>query len=210
MLKQINGKWVLVSRKTQRPLAYYRGEGKPSEEWVRKQEARIQMFKSMNEASYAGNLGVQELVKFHSKATPDQKKQLDNHIKNKDHEKFKALIKDVTGVKLHDVVVESYLGVGKALSPIIHAHHYKKAAEDLKKVLSKKKDSKRHDSLYYASVIAQQHPHVDAKKLIKMVKEEQEFESKAGAGEEGTDRARKNYQNATPGQKIKKFSEYKK
>jgi hypothetical protein len=209
VLKQINGKWVLVSKKTQRHLAYYRGEGKPSEEWVRKQEARIQAFKQMNEASYAGNIGIHELIKFHTKATQDQKKQLDSHIKNKDHEKFKALIKDVTGIKLHDVV-ESYLGVGKALSPILHPHHYKKAAEQLRQVLDKKKDSKRHDPLYYASVIAQQHPHVDAKKLIKMVKEAQEFESKAGAGEEGTDRARENYQNSTPGQKIKKFNEYKK
>ena len=49
MLKQVNGKWALVSKKTQRPLAYYRGEGKPSDEWVKKQESRIQMFKSLNE-----------------------------------------------------------------------------------------------------------------------------------------------------------------
>lgn len=49
MLKQVDGKWALVSKKTQRPLAYYRGEGKPSDEWVSKQESRIQMFKSMNE-----------------------------------------------------------------------------------------------------------------------------------------------------------------
>ena len=49
MLKQVNGKWALVSKKTQRPLAYYKGNGKPSEDWVKKQESRIQMFKSMNE-----------------------------------------------------------------------------------------------------------------------------------------------------------------
>jgi len=45
MLKQVNGKWALVSRKTLRPLAYYKGEGKPSEEWVAKQERRIAAFK---------------------------------------------------------------------------------------------------------------------------------------------------------------------
>ena len=28
MLKQVDGKWALVSKKTQRPLDYYRGEGK--------------------------------------------------------------------------------------------------------------------------------------------------------------------------------------
>lgn len=44
-LKHVNGKWALVSKKTGRPLAYYKGEGKPSDEWVAKQERRIQFFK---------------------------------------------------------------------------------------------------------------------------------------------------------------------
>ena len=45
VLKQVDGKWALVSKKTGRPLAYYDGEGKPSNEWVAKQERRIQYFK---------------------------------------------------------------------------------------------------------------------------------------------------------------------
>ena len=45
VLKQVDGKWALVSKKTGRPLAYYDGEGKPSDEWVVKQERRIQYFK---------------------------------------------------------------------------------------------------------------------------------------------------------------------
>ena len=32
VLKQVDGKWALVSKKTGRPLAYYKGEGKPSDE----------------------------------------------------------------------------------------------------------------------------------------------------------------------------------
>ena len=69
MLKQVNGRWALVSKKTQRPLAYYKGEGKPSDEWVRKQENRIQFFKhgfseQLAEAAYVGNIGVMELAKF--------------------------------------------------------------------------------------------------------------------------------------------------
>ena len=44
-LKRVKGKWALVSRKTEQPLAYYKGNGKPSDEWVRKQELRIQYFK---------------------------------------------------------------------------------------------------------------------------------------------------------------------
>ncbi len=44
-LRQVDGKWALVSKKTGRPLAYYDGEGKPSDEWVADQERRIQYFK---------------------------------------------------------------------------------------------------------------------------------------------------------------------
>lgn len=44
-LQQVDGRWALVSKKTGRPLAYYKGEGKPSDEWVADQERRIQYFK---------------------------------------------------------------------------------------------------------------------------------------------------------------------
>jgi hypothetical protein len=145
MLVQKDGKWAFVSRKTRRPLAYFRGEGKPSEEWVRKQEQRVQYFKHLGEATYVGNVGVSELVKFHSKATPQQKKQLQSHIQNKRHKEFRDLIQQVTGVRLH-----------------------------------------------------------------KSVNEKQEFVSKAGAGEDGSDTLRKKYQKDTPGQDIKSFKDYMK
>ena len=45
VLKKVDGKWELVSKKTGRPLAYYKGEGKPSDECVAKQERLIQYFK---------------------------------------------------------------------------------------------------------------------------------------------------------------------
>lgn len=44
-LKKVNGRWALVSRKTERPLAYYKGSGKPSADWVHNQERRVQYFK---------------------------------------------------------------------------------------------------------------------------------------------------------------------
>ena len=44
-LKMVDGKWAIVSKKTGRPLVYYKGEGKPSEEWFKDQERRIQYFK---------------------------------------------------------------------------------------------------------------------------------------------------------------------
>jgi hypothetical protein len=111
MLKQVDGKWALVSRKTQRPLAYYKGDGKPSDDWVAKQERRIQFFKQgfseqLCEAAYAGNIGIMELIKFKQKATPDQKKTFDDHVKNKRNKDAWKMVQDVTGVKLHKSVNE--------------------------------------------------------------------------------------------------------
>jgi len=45
-LAKVDGKWALVSKKTGRPLAYYKGEDKPSDEWVARQERRVQYFKN--------------------------------------------------------------------------------------------------------------------------------------------------------------------
>ena len=47
-LKQVDGRWALVSKKTGRPLRYYKGEGKPSDEWVANQERQIQHFNNMS------------------------------------------------------------------------------------------------------------------------------------------------------------------
>lgn len=47
ILKQVDGRWAIVSKTTGKPLAYYKGEGKPPDEWISKQERRIQYFKSI-------------------------------------------------------------------------------------------------------------------------------------------------------------------
>lgn len=44
-LAHVNGKWALVSKKTGRPLRYFHGPGKPSAEWVSKQERSVQYWK---------------------------------------------------------------------------------------------------------------------------------------------------------------------
>lgn len=44
-LKQVNGKWALVSKSTGKPLQYYKGSGRPSKEWVSKVERRVHAFK---------------------------------------------------------------------------------------------------------------------------------------------------------------------
>jgi len=111
MLKKVKGRWALVSRKTLRPLAYYKGGGKPSDAWVAKQERRIQAFKhgfseELVEAAYAGNIGVMELVKFHKQANSEQKRELQKHITNNRHKEAWKLVQSVTGVKLHKSINE--------------------------------------------------------------------------------------------------------
>ena len=39
--------------------------------------------KILKESAYAGNIGIMELIKFKSKATPEQKKKFDSLVKNK-------------------------------------------------------------------------------------------------------------------------------
>lgn len=63
-------------------------------------------YQEFNEATYAGNLGVMELVKFHSKASKEQKQELKKHIQNKQHDKMRKLVANVTGIKLHPIVKE--------------------------------------------------------------------------------------------------------
>ena len=62
--------------------------------------------KILKEAAYAGNIGIMELIKFKSNATPEQKKKFDDHVKNKKHKDAWKLVQDVTGVKLHKSVTE--------------------------------------------------------------------------------------------------------
>jgi hypothetical protein len=54
----------------------------------------------MQEASYPGNIGMMEVMKFHQKATPEQKKEFKSHMANNKHGDAWKLIQDVSGVKL--------------------------------------------------------------------------------------------------------------
>lgn len=94
MLRKVNGKWALVSKKTLRPLAYYNGEGKPSDEWVAKQERRVQSFKhGFSEAvspdilpkSGAGAWGTDELTDTYKKDTPGQTPEKKKILQFKDY-----------------------------------------------------------------------------------------------------------------------------
>jgi hypothetical protein len=56
--------------------------------------------KKIQEAAYTGNIGMMEVMKFHQKATPEQKKQFKSHMANNKHGDAWKLIQDVSGVKL--------------------------------------------------------------------------------------------------------------
>ena len=62
--------------------------------------------KILKEAAYAGNIGIMELIKFKSKATPEQKKTFDDHVKNQRHKEAWKTVQHVTGTKLHKSVSE--------------------------------------------------------------------------------------------------------
>jgi hypothetical protein len=44
-LRKIHKRWAIVSKKEGRPLVYFKGDGRPSKEWVEKQERRINHLK---------------------------------------------------------------------------------------------------------------------------------------------------------------------
>jgi hypothetical protein len=60
----------------------------------------------LNEAAYAGNIGIMELIKFKQKANDKEKKEFDDHLKNKRHKDAWDTVQRVTGVKLHKSVSE--------------------------------------------------------------------------------------------------------
>lgn len=58
-------------------------------------------YKELAEASYSGNIGIMELVKFYNKATPDLIKKVKELIAKKDNDAAWEIIQRVTGVKLN-------------------------------------------------------------------------------------------------------------
>lgn len=60
----------------------------------------------INEASYPGNIGIMELVKFYNTAHPDKIKHVKQLIKDQKHVEAWDEIQKHTGVKLHPSVVK--------------------------------------------------------------------------------------------------------
>lgn len=63
-------------------------------------------FIKLFEASYSGNIGVMELIKFYNKAPSHVIKQVKDHIANKKNKEAWDIVQDHLGVKLHGSVHE--------------------------------------------------------------------------------------------------------
>ena len=77
------------------------------------------MFKNkVDEAAYVGNIGMMELIKFHKKATDEQKKKLQQYVKNKEGSKAWQHIQQVTNTKLHKSVNEEKKSPNPDILPV--------------------------------------------------------------------------------------------
>jgi enolase len=62
--------------------------------------SKLKKYITTNEASYSGNLGFEEMVKFYDKASDDEINKMEKFLKNDDWDGFKKLIKKVLGILL--------------------------------------------------------------------------------------------------------------
>lgn len=65
-----------------------------------------ELHEQLNEASYPGNIGIMELIKFYNKATPDLVTKVKDLVAKKKNKEAWKIIQDVTGVKLHKSIHE--------------------------------------------------------------------------------------------------------
>jgi hypothetical protein len=68
-------------------------------------QAKI-LHEQLSEASYAGNIGIMELIKFYNKATPDLISKVKGLIAKKKNKEAWEIIQQTTGVKLHKSIHE--------------------------------------------------------------------------------------------------------
>jgi len=55
---------------------------------------------TLDEASYSGNIGFEELANFYKVASNEQKREMDKILEREDWNAFKELIRKVVGTKL--------------------------------------------------------------------------------------------------------------
>jgi len=59
------------------------------------------LLKDLKEASYPGNIGAMEVMKFYQQASNEQRGMLDQLLQQKDYENAWELIQQVTDTRLH-------------------------------------------------------------------------------------------------------------
>jgi hypothetical protein len=65
-----------------------------------------QLQEQLNEASYAGNIGIMELIQFYNKASPELIKKVKALIAKKKNKEAWEVIQQTTGIKLHKSIHE--------------------------------------------------------------------------------------------------------
>ena len=61
----------------------------------------LENLKPLKEASYPGNIGAMEVMKFYQQASDEQRQELDAMLANKEYEDAWELIQQVTDTRLH-------------------------------------------------------------------------------------------------------------
>ena len=172
--------------------------------------------KILKEAAYAGNIGIMELIKFKSKATSEQKKKFDDHVKNKRHNDAWKIVQDVTGMKLHKSVTEAVYHGDWVRHPDNQWQigQIQNIKNDQAEVMWKKIDKRKKAVVSTHHVKDLQHARREFSQLKQPTHHKESVSPdilpKAGAGQDGTDTLANTYKNDTPGQgrKIKRFKDY--
>ncbi len=234
ILEQIKGNWCLVSNTTRRPIAFYSGEGKPDNDWINKQEARINNIRGDIHEGVMTTLFHGSYIKAakHLKAVLDKEKAAGNRNIDRHHLAFEVakLHRGVNHRKLEQMVetfdILANLGYN-LLTEIVDVPGYKPVgiAEFFRFMSHPKIPKEDKDEVKRLSVAHANEPKVGHDQKIRemfdkhgislsgVVKKKVDEEIKpdilpvSGAGQDGTDILVNNYRKATPGQfqKIKKL-----
>jgi len=177
--------------------------------WVRN------LLEQLDEASYAGNIGMMELVKFHSKASPKDKSMLQSHIKNKKHKEAWKLVQDVTGVKLHKSVTEQVYRGDWVRHPENQWNigQIQSIDNDQALVTWKKIDKRKKAVSSTHHVKDLQHARREFSQLKQPTHHKESVSPDilppSGGGNDGTTYLANTYKRDTPGQSVKKIKRFK-
>lgn len=230
MLDKVNGRWCIISETTRRPLAFYSGTEKPSDEWIAKQEARIAYFREdlgiTNSITRLLFRGSYVKAAKHLKDVLDKEKKSGNSNPDKHHHAFEVA-KQYQGVdhKKLAMMVETLeilenLGYNNLLTEVVNTPGYKPIgiAEFFRFMSHPHIPQEDKTEVKRLSVAHSKNPKAGHDQKIReifdrhginlgeVIKKKVDEAIKpdilpiSGAGQEGTDTLCNNYRKATPGQ----------